>query len=117
MQFEVEFYVGAGGSNPLEDFFEELRDSDPRVHQRLMNGLAKLRFRENHRMPLCRPLGDGLFELRHLGLLNARVLWFFVVGSRIVAVHAIRNKAQALPEGDLRLARTRKADWLRRHQA
>jgi Phage derived protein Gp49-like (DUF891) len=58
-------------------------------------GLEKLRNRQYHREPLTKALGDGLFELRHVGKLNTRVLWFFVKGRRIIAVHGIRNKGQA----------------------
>jgi hypothetical protein len=36
-------------------------------------GLAKLRSRQYHREPLSKALGDGLFELRHVGKLNTRV--------------------------------------------
>lgn len=58
--------------------------------------------------------GDGIFELRHVGKLNTRVLWFFMKGRRIVAVHGIRNKGQAIPARDLDTARERKRDWLER---
>jgi Phage derived protein Gp49-like (DUF891) len=50
-------------------------------------GLAKLRHRQYHREPLSKALGDGLFELRHVGKLNTRVLWFFMRNRRIIAVH------------------------------
>jgi hypothetical protein len=32
------------------------------------------------------------FELRDVGKLNPRVLWFFMKGRRIVLPHGIRNK-------------------------
>ena len=67
----------------------------------VLAGLAKLRNRQYHREPLSKALGDGLFELRHVGKLNTRVLWFFVKGRRIIAVHGIRNKGQAIPARDL----------------
>jgi hypothetical protein len=53
-----------------------------------------LRNRQYHREPLSKALGDDLFELRHVGKLNTRVLWFFVKGRRIIAVHGIRNKGR-----------------------
>lgn len=59
-------------------------------------------------------LGDGLFEMRHVGKLNTRVLWFFVRDRRIVAVHAIRNKGRTIPAGDIRTARERMHEWLKR---
>jgi phage-related protein len=74
-------------------------------------GLAKLRSRQYHREPLSKALGDGLFELRHVGKLNTRVLWFFAKNRRIVAVHGIRNKGQAIPARDIHTARERMRQW------
>ena len=54
-------------------------------------------------------------ELRHVGKLNTRVLWFFMKGRRIVAVHGIRNKGQAIPARDLDTARERMRDWQKRN--
>ena len=76
-----------------------------------MAGLTKLRDRQYHRPPLSKPIGDGLFELRHVGKLNTRILWFFVKGRRIVAVHGIRNKGQAIAPRELETAGERKREW------
>ena len=61
-------------------------------------------------------MGDGLFELRHVGKLNTRVMWFFMKGRRIIAVHGIRNKGQAVPTRDLDIARARMRDWQNRFE-
>ena len=116
MDFEISFYESVDGHCPVDNFLRELKQSDPKDHAAVLVGLLKLGQRQLHRSPLTKPLGDGLFELRHIGNLNTRVLWFFMVGRRIVAVHGIRHKAQAIPEQDLRLARHRRQDWLRRNE-
>jgi phage-related protein len=115
MEFEVIFYETANGRVPVREFLLELKVSDRDDFAALAAGLEKLRQRQYHREPLTRALNDGLFELRHVGKLNSRVLWFFVKGRRIIAVHAIRNKGQAIPLGDLRTARERMRDWLERN--
>ena len=111
MEFSVEFYVNAAGRSPVQEFLDELKVSDPDDFAALLAGLAKLRNRQYHREPLSKPLGGGLFELRHLGKLNIRVLWFFVKGRKIIAVHGIRNKGQAISARDLEIARGRMNDW------
>jgi Phage derived protein Gp49-like (DUF891) len=63
-----------------------------------------------------RTVVHGLFELRHVGKLNTRVLWFFVRGRRIIAVHGIRNKGQSIPGRDLDTARERITDWRKRFE-
>jgi phage-related protein len=54
--------------------------------------------------------------LRHVGKLNTRIIWFFRKGCRIVAVHGIRNKGQAIPTRDLDTARVRMRDWMERNE-
>ena len=80
----------------------------------MVAGLAKLRNRQYHREPLSKALGDGLFELRHVGKLNTRVIWFFMKNRRIVALHGIRNKGQAIAARDHDTARERMHDWRKR---
>ena len=114
MEFTVEFYETSDGRCPVRDFLDELKASDPNDFATVMAGLAKLRNRQCHREPLSKPLGRGLFELRHVGKLNSRIVWFYMKGRRIVAVHSIRNKGQAIPTRDLETVRQRMRDWLER---
>jgi hypothetical protein len=78
MDFVVEFYETATGSCPVREFLDELKASDPDDFAAVVAGLAKLRNRQYHREPLSKALGDGLFELRHVGKLNTRIIWFFI---------------------------------------
>ena len=114
MNFIVEFYETEAGACPVREFLDELKASDPDDFAAVVAGLAKLRSRQYHREPLSKALGDGLFELRHVGKLNTRVLWVFMKNRRIVAVHGIRNKGQAIPARDIQTARERMRDWRKR---
>lgn len=114
MQFTVEFYETEAGDCPVREFLLELKVSDRDDFAAVVAGLDKLRNRQYHREPLSKSLGDGLFELRHIGKLNTRILWFFMKGRRIIAVHGIRNKGQAIPLRDLETARVRMRDWVER---
>ena len=110
MDFTVEFYETAARGRPVQEFLDELKESDPGDFAAIVAGLAKLRSRHYHREPLSKSVGGGLFELRHVGKLNARVLWFFMKNRRIVVVHGIRNKGQAIAARDLNTARERMRD-------
>lgn len=116
MEFTVEFYETEGGKCPMREFLDELKGSDPDDFAAVLSGLAKLRNRQNHREPLSKALGSGLFELRHVGKLNTRLLWFFVVHRRIIVVHGIRNKGRAIPTRDMNTALERMRDWQKRLQ-
>lgn len=114
MEFTVEFYETKEGRCPVQEFLDALKASDPDDFAIILAGLAKLRHRRNHREPLSKALGGGLFELRHVGKLNTRLFWFFMVGRRIIAVHGVRNKGRSIPARDLDTARVRMHDWVDR---
>lgn len=114
MEFSVEFYETVAGTCPMQEFLDALKASDPDDFAAVIAGLAKLRHRQYHREPLSKSLGNGLLELRHVGKLNTRVFWFFMKGRRIVAVHGIRNKGQAIATRELATARERMRDWMDR---
>ena len=112
MHFTVEFYETAEGRCPVRDFLDVLKATDPGDFATVVAGLAKLRERQNHREPLSKAIGDGLLELRHVGKLNTRILWFFTKGRRIILVHGIRSKGRSLPAREIETARVRMQDWM-----
>lgn len=114
MEFTIEFYETSSGRCPVRDFLDNLKESDPNDFAAVMAGLAKLRNRLYHKPPLSKTIGDGLFELRHVGKLNTRMLYFFVRGRRIITVHGIRSKATKIAARDRKVALDRKRDWLER---
>jgi len=67
-----------------------------------MAGLYRLRSRNYHRSLLSKPVGEDFFELRHIGELNTRVLYFFMKGQRISLVHVNKKKTRVLFEDQLR---------------
>ena len=115
MEFTIEFYETDTGRCPVREFLDELKSSNPDDFAAALAGLAKLKNREYHRPPLSKPIGDDLFELRHVGKLNTRILYFFMKNRRIILVHGIRKKTRALSARDRGIALERKSDWLTRN--
>lgn len=67
----------------------------------------------NLRLPYSRTFGDGLFELRPRGKSGiGRAFYCFLVGRRIVVLHAFVKKSQQTPERELKLARKRMKEVL-----
>ena len=114
MEFTVEFYESKTGRNPVREFLDRLKESDPDDFAIILAGLCKIKNRAYHREPLSKPIGDGLFELRHIGKLNTRVMYFFSKGQRIILIHGIRNKAREISKRDRESALSRKSEWLAR---
>lgn len=60
------------------------------------------------RLPHSRALGGGLFELRPRGKSGVgRAVYCFLVGQRVVVLHAFIKKSQQTPEREIKLARRR----------
>lgn len=64
-----------------------------------------MEFGPNLRMPHSRAMGSGLFELRPRGREGiGRVFYCFVIGQRIVILHAFIKKTSATPEQEIKIA-------------
>jgi phage-related protein len=60
------------------------------------------------RLPHSRAFGDGLVELRPRGRSGiGRAFYCFMLGRRIVVLHAFIKKTQQTPDRELKLARKR----------
>jgi len=67
-----------------------------------------MEFGPDLRMPHSRALGGGLFELRPRGREGiGRALYCYLVGERVVVLHAFVKKTKATPQHDLLVARRR----------
>ena len=62
----------------------------------------------NLRLPHSRAFGGGLFELRPRGKSGiGRAFYCFLVGQRVVILHAFIKKSQEIPAPEIKLARKR----------
>ena len=104
-EIPVVFYRTSGGAEPVLDWLRALPAGDRRA---IGTDLATVQFGWPIGMPLCRPLGNGLWEVRS-SLPSRRIarLLFFVAGDRIGVVHGFIKKTQKTPADDLDLARRR----------
>jgi len=107
----VVFYRTAQGGEPLRDWLRTLPVEDRRTIGR---DLTMVQYGWPVGMPLCRALGNGLWEVRST-LPSRRIarLLFFVHENRIGVVHGFIKKTQRTPPDDLALARRRMMEMLR----
>jgi phage-related protein len=105
----VVFYRTPAGAEVVRDWLRDLDDADRNI---VGQDLMRVQFRWPVGMPLCRPLGDGLWEVRSTLTSNqiARVFFCFTE-DRILALHGIVKKTQKTPAADLALARKRKREF------
>jgi phage-related protein len=99
------FYSTSSGVEPVREWLRELDAED---RNSVGQDLMRVQYRWPVGMPLCRPLGDGLWEVRSAlaGNRIARVL-FFVEDGRIGVLHGFVKKTQKTPVEAIALAQKR----------
>ena len=101
------FYRSEAGTEPVRDWLKTLPRAD-----RLSIGedIKDVEFSWPIGMPLCRNLGQGVWEVRtELRDRTARVL-FCLFEEQMVLLHGFIKKTRKTPPADLDIARQRKRD-------
>lgn len=106
---EVVFYRTVSGADVVLDW---LRAQDAKDRAIIGQDLARVQCRWPVGMPLCRPLGDGLLEVRS-NLTRGRIarVFFCFDEGRIIALHAIIKKTQKTPPAELEITRKRQREF------
>lgn len=91
--FEIEFYEKSDGTYPAEKF---ILSQDLKMQAKLFRLLELLELKGNDlREPYSKFLSDGIYELRAVQGNNiTRVLYFFVVGQKIILTNGFVKKTQ-----------------------
>lgn len=105
---EFVFFRNDAGAEPVRDWLKEMDEPDRHAIGR---DLLRAQWRWPVGMPLCRPMGRGLWEVRTNlpGNRTARVLICFYEDC-LVALHGFIKKTRATPADDLALARKRQKE-------
>ena len=106
------FFATQTGREPVREWLLSLEREDRREIGR---GLMTLEFGWPIGMPLSRPMGDGLHELRVDLQRNRTARIFFYVDreERLILLHANLKKSRTTAKSDLDLARHRMKDHQR----
>lgn len=106
----VTFFMSENGMEPVHDWLLSLSRDD---QKRIGDDIRTVEFGWPIGMPVCKPLGKGLYEVRtNLKDRIARVL-FTIDGGNMVLLHGFIKKSQAAPAPELQLARTRLQQYRR----
>ncbi len=102
------FYQLPSGREPVREWLKSLGGEDRKI---IGDDVKDVEYSWPIGMPLCRPLGKGLWEVRSDvtdgGI--ARVL-FCIIDGRMVLLHGFIKKTQKTPDTDLLLAIKRKKE-------
>jgi phage-related protein len=105
------FFRTGKGTEPVREWLKELPDAERHA---VGKDLLCAQWRWPVGMPLCRPMGAGLWEIRTdlPTKRTARVL-LCVYREHLVALHGFIKKTRATPDEDLALARKRQKELMR----
>lgn len=114
-EYEVLFYDKADGTEPAKEFILSL---DTKMRAKMLRTVSLLAANGPElREPSSKPLGDGIFELRaKVGSDISRILYFFVVGRRVILTNGFIKKTQKTPPAELDRAKRYRADYLSRKE-
>jgi phage-related protein len=102
------FYRSSTGNEPVREWLKQLDEGDRRA---VGQDLMRAQWRWPIGMPLCRAMGQGLWEIRTTlpSRRIARVLLCVEEGA-LIALHAFIKKTQKTPDAELALARKRQKE-------
>lgn len=112
--FEIIFYKTENGQYPVKTFLKSI--TDKKLYAKILRDINLLSQSGNLlRAPTSSPLTDGLFELRTIQSNNiARIIYFFVMGNRIILTNGFIKKTQKTPRSEIEKALAYKKDYLKK---
>lgn len=114
-EFEILFYEKADGTEPAKEFLLSL---DTKMRAKMLRTIEMLKVNGNRlREPESKSLDDGIMELRaKVGSDISRVLYFFVVGQKVILTNGFIKKTQKTPKSEIERAKRYRADYLSRKE-
>lgn len=108
----VVFYRTEAGNEPVRAWLRSMENPEDR--RLIGEDIKTVEFGWPIGMPTCRPMGDGIHEVRTdlPGNRVSRVFFYVDKNQRMVLLHGILKKTRATPPSDLDQARANK----RKHQ-
>jgi len=102
------FYKSSSGKEPVRDWLLDLSKEDRKA---IGADIKTVEFGWPIGMPTCRPMGDGLYEVR-TDLEDKRIsrVLFCFDGGNMVLLHGFIKKTQKTPKPELELAKKRKKE-------
>lgn len=114
-KYKILFYDLPDGSEPVKEFLDSL---DVKMRAKMLWTIQLLEVNGIElREPYSKALEDGIFELRaKVGSDISRVLYFFVVGHKVILTNGFIKKSTKTPSGEREKAKRYRAEYLSRKE-
>ena len=112
-EYQVVFYEKDDGTAPAEDFINSLEDKMSAKVYRLLTMISTNG--PELREPYSKHLDDGIFELRaKVGSNISRVLYFFVIGKKVVLTNGFVKKTSKTPKSEIDKAKGYRKEYYKK---
>lgn len=114
-KYKIFFYDLPDGSEPVKEFLDSL---DVKMRAKMLWTIQLLEVNGIElREPYSKALEDGIIELRaKVGSDISRVLYFFVVGHKVILTNGFIKKSTKTPSGEKEKAKRYRAEYLSRKE-
>jgi phage-related protein len=104
-KLEVKFYRTLSGSEPVREWLKSIEFKDRKI---IGNDIKTVQYGFPIGMPLVRPMGSGLYEVRSdLNSKKISRVFFCIENEKIILLHGFIKKSQQTPDNELEIARKR----------
>ena len=102
------FYRSISGNEPVRDFLKDMRKEDKLI---VGADIKTVEYGWPIGMPVCKPLGSGLYEVRS-NISDGRIVRviFTIQNNKMILLHGFVKKTQKLPEAEINIAKKRLKD-------
>ena len=111
----VEYYETGEGRLPVEEF---ILSQNVKMQAKIFRTLELLEMKGSElREPYSKHLQDGIFELRiKVGSDITRILYFFVIGHKVILTNGFVKKIRKTPKSEMKLAKKYREDYILRYK-
>lgn len=112
-KFDIEFFELEDGSEPAKEYIDSL---DKKMQAKIFKVAELLEHNgPSLRMPYSEYLGEDIFQIRaKQGTNIARILYFFVIGKKVILTNGFTKKTQKTPKKEIELAKKYREEYKRR---
>jgi phage-related protein len=102
------FYRSISGNEPVRDFLKDMRKEDKLI---VGADIKTVEYGWPIGMPVCKPLGSGLYEVRS-NISDGRIVRviFTIQNNKMILLHGFVKKTQKLPGTEINIAKKRLKD-------
>ncbi len=107
-KIETYFYQNNSGREPVREFLQEFSKEDKRI---IGGDIKTIEYGWPIGMAVCKPLGNGLYEVRSTISSKREIrIIFYIRSNQMILLHGFIKKSQKTPDKELELSKKRKKE-------